>query len=44
LKYSEEAEVSKETKKMEMTMKIMMGRRWREKFKTDPREMNGAGS
>jgi hypothetical protein len=44
LKYSEKAEVSEETKKMGMTIKIMMGRRWREKFKSDAREIDGAGS
>jgi hypothetical protein len=44
LKHSEEAEVFEEKKKMRRMMKMMMGRRWRENFKSDAREMNGAGS
>jgi hypothetical protein len=44
-KYSEEAEVSEEkTKKMRMMNMMMERRRWRDNFKPDTREMNGAGS
>ena len=44
LKYSEEAEVYEETKKMRAVMKMMIGNRWTDNLKSDAKEMNGAGS